>query len=157
MKGGPRRNKPAALRSLHGSKRRPHHRPAVDIKPASTMSMPPGLTRSERQFFRYYLRELVAVRVLTRLDRDALVNFARALAQIAEIRQAQQAPEYGRLTETGRALDAQLRHWMQIARLSGSELGLSPVARARVTPAGGTVDKEDELETFIKTPLHRVK
>ena len=170
VRGGPRTNKPAAVRELQGSRQRPNQRPAVPLVPVTTLKAPPGLTAAERTFWRYYTRRLTAVHVLTAVDRDVLADYCRARAEIADIRQQQQVPEYRRLmlsvTVDGNGiervkavtnpLDAQLRHWLQIARLAGAELGLSPVSRARVAPAGSQTE-DDELETFIKAPLRRVK
>ena len=126
------------------------------IEPVSTVRTPPGLTTVERRIYRRYARELVAARVITALDLDALANFARALAQVLDIRWEQQERGHSRVTATGRALDAQLRHWMQVLRLAGAELGLSPMSRARVAPAGGGPHEEDEFDAYIsKAPIIR--
>jgi len=115
--------------------------------------------------------KLAALRVLTELDRDVLADYCRSRAEIADIRAAQAAPEYLRLmmsvTVDGAGnehfkaqtnpLDAQLRNWLTIARLAGAELGLSPVSRARVSPASQP-DEKDELESYIQAPqIRRVK
>jgi P27 family predicted phage terminase small subunit len=172
MRGGNRSAKPAAIRELQGSRKRPNQRPEVPAAPVTTLAPPPGLSKIERTFWRYYVPKLTALRVLTSLDRDVLADFCRARAEIADIRKAQADPAYRRLmmtvtvdgagTEHVKAatnpLDVQLRNWLTLARLAGAELGLSPVSRARVTPAGPTEEK-DELENYIQAqaPIRRVK
>jgi P27 family predicted phage terminase small subunit len=170
VRGGARRNKPEALRALHGSRTRPRHRGSIPVDPVETLEPPPELTDLEREHWAYYERKLTKTKVLTSLDRDALANYCIANGQIREIRQAQKDPTYRRVlvSETVddagnrqfkvavNPLDAQLRQWMQIARLAGSELGLSPVSRARVAPAG-TTQEQDELDTYINAPLRAVK
>jgi P27 family predicted phage terminase small subunit len=124
----------------------------------TTLAAPETLTGTERAYWDFYMPRLAAVRVLTDVDRHSLANHCIALAQVVEIREAQQSPTYRRLV-SGRTnpLDAQLRAWLQIARLSAAELGLSPVSRARVTPAGPDTQETDDLDAFIATPLRRVQ
>jgi phage terminase small subunit len=157
MRGGPRRNKPEPLRTLHGSRKRPRHRPSVPLLPVGTLDPPAGLTPMELGLWAYYVPLLAGVRVLTDVDRDCLANHVIGLAQVREIRALQQAPSYRRLAaKRTHPLDAQLRAWLQLTRLSAAELGLSPVSRARVASAG-PAQEIDELEAFIKAPLRRVK
>ena len=129
------------------------------------MATPRELSVAERRFWKYYMPKLTKVQVLTEVDRDSLADFCRARAEIADIREQQRAPEYRRVilattAAGGRAfsnpLDAQLRHWMQLARLAAAELGLSPVSRTRVAPAGDGTE-QDDLEDFITAPIRRVK
>ena len=158
MKGGGKNQKPAALRKLHGSRTRPHHRRVVDALPVDALEPPPGLTDDELVFWRYYEPLLAAIKVLTAADRDTLAHHCIGLAQVQAIRTAQRTARYRRVLANSRTnpLDAQLRHWLQLTRLSAAELGLSPVSRARVTAAGPT-QEIDELEAFITTPIRRVK
>lgn len=157
MRGGARNNKPEALRKLHHSRPRPRHRPAVLLEAVTALEPPLGLTAAELTFWRHYVPLLVGVKVLTAVDRDTLASHCIGLAQVQEIRAQQQKPQYRRLVgKRTHALDAQLRAWLTLTRLSASELGLSPVSRARVAPIGPQTE-DDELETFIKTPLHRVR
>jgi phage terminase small subunit len=130
----------------------------VPLSPVGTLAPPAGLTPVELALWAYYVPLLASVRVLTDVDRDTLAHHCIGLAQVQEIRAAQQAPSYRRLqAKRTHPLDAQLRAWLQLTRLSAAELGLSPVSRARVAPAG-PVQEIDALEAFIKTaPLHRVK
>jgi len=161
MKGGPRRNKPEALRARDNSRKRPRHRPAVALDAVTTMKVPQGLTNDEAAYWGYYEPILAGVKVLTAADRDMLRNHCIALAQVADIRTQQQQPDYRRVVLAGtkattNPLDVQLRSWLQLARLSAAELGLSPVSRARVGSAEPN-SEVDELEAFIRTPLRAVK
>lgn len=155
MKGGPRRNKPAALRALHGSKTRPRHGKEPSFAPMS-VEAPSTLTEIERAFWSYYQPILSAGNVLTAGDRDTLRRYCEALAEIDDIRAQQRAPEYRRVmvtvtidsagNEKVRAetnpLDAQLRNWVQIARLCASDLGLTPASRARVATVGNDATQD---------------
>jgi len=158
MRGGARQNKPTAVRKLHGSRSRPRHRRIVDLSPVDGLVPPPGLTDDELVFWRHYEPLLASVKVLTAADRDTLAHHCIGLAQVQAIRTAQRTARYRRVLANSRTnpLDAQLRHWLQLTRLSAAELGLSPVSRARVTAAGPT-QEIDELEAFITTPIRRVK
>jgi phage terminase small subunit len=170
MKGGARRIKPQADRIRDNSRRRPYQRPQVQAEPVETLATPPGLTAAERAYWDYYMPLLASLRVLSSGDRDVLVNHCIGLAQVADIRQQQQSPEYRRLVvsvtvdgagqERVKAmtnpLDVQLRAWLQLTRLSAAELGLSPASRSRAAVAG-PVQETNELEDFIQTPLRRVK
>jgi hypothetical protein len=124
MKGGARRNKPAALRSLHGSRERPRHSHEPSFDPLDP-AVPAGLSESEAKDWAYYARVLGAGRVVTAGDRDTLRCYVRALAEIRDI-ETQRAPDYRR----------ELRHWIQIARLCAADLGLTPASRARVATMG---------------------
>jgi phage terminase small subunit len=129
----------------------------VPLSPVSALEPPQSLTPVEREFWDYYMPKLAGVRVLTDVDRDMLAHHCIGLAQLREIRTAQQSPTYRRLVaKRTNPLDAQLRAWLQLTRLSAAELGLSPVSRARVAPAG-PAQEIDALEAFIKAPLRRVK
>jgi len=159
--GGARSNKPAALRELHGSRKRPRHKPEPKYQPAS-LAVPDGLTEPEAGHWRRYAGLLVRSKVLTEADQSSLIDFCRALAQIDDIRAQQQLPEYRRVVvsiivdsagnekvrgET-HPLDAQLRQWTQIARLLRSDLGLTPASRGRVAPAGDDTPV-DPFEQFL--------
>jgi P27 family predicted phage terminase small subunit len=157
MKGGARHNKPAAIRALHGSKTRPRHAHVPEAPPVAELPPPPGLTPLERQHWEYYAPKLAAIRVLSALDLDALQAFCVAAAQMKEIRAQQQTPGYRRVIKNRtHALDAQLRSWLPLLRMAASELGLSPMSRARVAPAAPK-EEADALDDFITAPIHAVK
>jgi len=149
MRGGPRNNKPAALRALHRSKTRPRHRQVVEGLPVGDLEPPAGLTSVEAGLWAYYMPRLAALKILTDLDRQALTHFCICAAQVQQIRTAQQRPR------APKGLDSSLRQWLTVTRLAGAELGLSPLSRARVAPAGR--QETDDLESFIQAPLRQVK
>lgn len=164
MRGGPRRNKPTAIKMLTGN---PGKRalPKREPRPASGVPAPPEhLTADERELWDYYAPLLAASKVLTVQDREALVQFCEARAQVVEIKRQQADPAYRRVlvsvvvdgagnekpkVETN-PLDAQRRQWTQNARLCGAELGLSPMSRARVATVGGEEREADPLEGLLR-------
>lgn len=162
MRGGPRSNKPAALRAVQGSRKRPHHHTEPRVEPREPVA-PEHLTTTEAALWSYYAPRLAAVKVLSELDRDTLTQFVEARAQIEDIKGLQADPDYRRVivctvidgagNEKPKAetnpLDAQRRAWTQIARLCASELGLSPVSRARTAVPGGD-EERDEFDEFLK-------
>lgn len=174
MRGGARNNKPAALRQAHGSRVRPHHRPS-DVPPGPTepLDAPVGLSPDALAFWAYYSPLLAAVGVLTPRDRDALVDYCEALAELQDIRRQRQDAEYRRVyvsmvqdmdggvkvkAETN-PLDAQYRQWMQVARLLRQSLGLDPVSRER---AGRVGDDGGDTESRLaqiqqQAQIRRVK
>lgn len=171
MRGGDRRTKPEPLRTLHNSRTRARHRPSAPLEAVTALEAPPGLSDAEQTFWAYYMPKLAAVHLLTGVDRDVLADYCRARAEIDDIRQQQGSQPYRRVLYTAiiddkgkrtgvkaasHPLDLQLRNWLQIARLAGAELGLSPVSRARVAPIGLQTE-DDELEKFIQAPLRRVR
>src|SRR5262245_34072349 len=99
MKGGPRQNKTAPIRALHGSQTRDRHQHLTESPPVAEMPPPAGLSPLEADCWRYYASRLAAIRVLSELDKDTLRAFCAAAAAIQEIRQLQQAPGYQRVVK----------------------------------------------------------
>jgi phage terminase small subunit len=158
MKGGSRGSKPPALRQLHGSKTRPRHRYEAIAVPVASLEAPPGQSPLEQELWDYYAPKLLEMRVLAAIDRELLANFCTASAQVREIRLAQQQRGYKRIIgKRSSPLDACLRYWLQLQRLAGAELGLSPASRGRVQPIGPRAEEHDALEEFITAPIHAVK
>lgn len=164
MRGGQGpRTKPAALRVLHGSRMRPYHRTQASGTVAP-VDPPAHMTDEERALWDYYHPLLTASRVMTADDRDTLTQFCEARAQVVAIKTEQADPAYRRVLVSvmidsagnekpkveSNPLDAQRRAWTQIARLCASELGLSPMSRARVAVVGGTEREADPLESLLK-------
>lgn len=165
MRGGPRRNKPVAMKVLAGN---PGKRklPAREPRPrAGVPEAPEHLTAGERALWDYYAPLLAESKVLTQQDRDTLAQFVEARAQVADIKAMQADPEYRRVlvstmvdaagnervrVETN-PLDAQRRAWTDKARLCASELGLSPMSRARVSAVGGEEAEADPLESLMRS------
>jgi hypothetical protein len=78
--GGARRNKPAALRALAGSKVRPHHRERAEptFRVVALGTPPDTLGGVGTAYWAYYGDLLERPRVLTEGDRDALFDFCFA-------------------------------------------------------------------------------
>jgi P27 family predicted phage terminase small subunit len=157
MRSGHRGIKPAALRRLHGSEDRAKHRRVVQAPAVTTLDPPPAFSVLETEFWAYYAPKLLELRILAAVDRELLANFCRTSAQVQEICVAQQRKGYKRIIgKRSSPLDACLRYWLQLQRLAGAELGLSPASRGRVQPIGPK-EEADTLEDFITAPIHAVK
>lgn len=162
MRGIGRRPQPETLRALRGGRTRAHHRPQPTVA-VSVPTRPTHLSLTEATIWDYYAPLLEAARVLTDHDREALVQFCEARAQIEEIKRLQADPDYRRVAISvtidgagnervkaeSNPLDAQRRAWTQIARMCAAELGLSPMSRARVSPVGAS-GEPDEAEAFLQ-------
>ncbi len=165
MRGIGRRPKAAAIRVLHGSRTRPHHRERQEptLRPEVPAS-PRHLTGDEQELWDYYAPLLGASRVMTAQDRETLVQFCEARAQVVEIKRLQADPAYRRVlvsvvvdgagnekpkVETN-PLDVQRRSWTDKARLCAEELVMSPMSRARVSTVGSEPREADTLETMLK-------
>ena len=122
MKGGARRNKPAALRVIEGSRVRPRHKFEPRVLP-QVPEPPEHLNERELALWHYYAKLLGDAKMLTLQDRDCLSQYCEARARIAELAQ---------WSSRDPRVDAQRRAWITVARMCGSELGLSPVSRGRV-------------------------
>lgn len=164
MKGGPRRNQSAAIRALKGSRTRPRHKGQPTVAPGAP-EPPEKMTAAARAVWAYYAPLLAEARILTAHDREVLALFCESCAQVRDIQREQAAPEYRRVmlsitvdgagNERVRAetnpLDVQLRAWTDKVRLLAADLGLSPMARARVQAAPADEDAEaDPLETMLR-------
>lgn len=146
MRGGAHNTKPAALRELHGSRTRPRHASEAQFPPLD--DAPRDLSPRELLDWKYYAQVLTVGRVLTAGDRDALRLYVRALSEIRAI-------------EANTPIDRrELRQWMQIARLTAADLGLTPASRGRVSTRG--VDEDAESSPLAQLlaqgrAIHRVK
>jgi phage terminase small subunit len=142
--GGARRNKPAALRAVSGSRVRPHHRerPEPTFRVVTLGTPPDTLDAVGAAYWAHYGDVLERSRVLTEGDRDALFDFCFAAQRMAELRAAARDGEHVK------GWDMQYRQWQQIARLLRADLGLSPAARPRITGVP-TAAGEDPFDAFL--------
>jgi len=139
----------------------PKREPKVAV---SAPDVPSHLTAGERELWNYYAPLLEASKVLTAQDRETLAQFCEARAQVVEIKAQQASPEYRRMlvstmvdgagnervrVETN-PLDVQRRAWTDKTRLCASELGLSPMSRARVSAVGGDDVEVDPIEALMR-------
>jgi phage terminase small subunit len=166
MKG--RKPKPAALRQLHGSKKRPYHdEPAPlpgDHDPVEHRSIPDpprALVRSERRYWGYFAPLLAGARVLTPADVESLADYCRACVCVDDrSRRLRTAFAKKKLdTSLVRLLDSQLRGWVEKKTRLASELGLTAIARTRINwtgypqrpkPTREDVPREAPKSTFAK-------
>src|SRR4051812_5171404 len=72
-------------RDLRGSRTRAHHR-AVIAPMSLGCEPPPGLSKQELAFWRYYAPALFAERRLTGKTRDTLAKYCTSLATVADLR-----------------------------------------------------------------------
>jgi len=141
MKG--RKPKPAALRQLHRSKKRPYHGdedPAAlptdrdQVAPRSSPDPPRMLVASERRYWGYFAPLLTGARVLTPADTESLADYCRACAAIDERGRRLRAALGKRTFDQSlvRLLDSQMRGWIEKKTRLASELGLTAIGRARL-------------------------
>lgn len=154
LRGGDRRSKSAAQRQVDGSRTRPRHDKrkefALVALPLEDYHEPPealGLSDDEIKIWRTFAPDLAGA--FTHADLQTFANFCIAIGQVRDIRTQQGNDDYTRtvVDENGtiraHPLDAQLRQWLQTARLTAAELGLSPASRTRISAAAGD-DEPDE-------------
>jgi phage terminase small subunit len=141
MKG--RKPKPAAVRALHGSRTRPHHRddPTIlDAAAAETVAIaaPRGLTPAERVYWCQFATLLATARVLTPADVETLADYCRACVAIDEVGQRRRTALHKKTLDQPlvRLLDASMRGWIERKTKLAGELGLTAIARTRVAWSG---------------------
>lgn len=127
----------AAARELHGSRTRAHHRTKGDAGAAmSTCAPPPGLSRSEAAYWRYYAPQLAAEGRLTMKARDVLAKYCTALAIVASLRK--QIESRKRDDVANRSSNRkELRQWLLASRLYENDLLLNPSSSIRAPKPGG--------------------
>ena len=141
-----RKPKPAAVRSLHGSRTRPHHHDEPTIPDERTTSdeaprvprPPRGLVRSERAFWARFAPLLAGARILTPADVETLADYCRACAAVEDRSRRLRAVFRKRLLDTRMVslLDSQIRGWVERKTKLAGELGLTAISRTRVAWSG---------------------
>lgn len=147
--GGPnsgRPLKPAALRTLHGSRTRPHHHEEPVIPEASEIASegahipapPSGLIKTERVYWEQFAPLLAGAKVLTPADVQTLADYCRACVAVDErgkrLRTAYRKRELDK--QLVRLLDGSMRGWVERKTKLAGELGLTAVSRTRVAWSG---------------------
>ena len=146
-----RKQKPAAIRALHGSRTRPHHAdeptiPADDapITASGVPEAPHGLTKGERRYWGQFAPLLAGAKILTPADVETLADYCRACVAVDERGRRLRTAYRKRVLDQPlvRLLDASLRGWVQRKTALAGELGLTAIARTRVawTGHGAVVD-----------------
>jgi hypothetical protein len=142
-----RPQKPAALRTLHGSRHRPRHgeEPQIPTEPVDderdepkVIAAPAGLTVPERRYWGYFAPLLASARVLTPADVQTLKDYVLACVQVDEqskrLRRAWNAKRFDQ--GLVRMLDASLRGWIERKTKLAGELALTAISRTRVAWTG---------------------
>jgi P27 family predicted phage terminase small subunit len=155
MRGGPRRNKPAALRVLEGN---PGHRPINTAEPtpppAANLDPPAWLDREAKRCWREVAPVLSDMGVLSAADRNALVLYCQAWSRYRAAVRAMASPPFGDDVEP-KTLAEYLTGWAvrvekaeASVRLLGADFGMNPVARSRLSVAK-PAEKVDEMEDLL--------
>ncbi len=136
-----RKPKPTALKELAGN---PGKRPLNRYEPQPRVKLPPcpaHLTKSARAEWRRMGKELLALGVLTTVDRAALAAYCVAYARWAEAEK--QVEKLGTIVKTANGnliqnpyLAVANRAMEQMTRLA-SEFGMTPSSRSRVQVQAG--------------------
>lgn len=137
-----RKPKPAAIRALHRSKRRPSHRAEPKIPTTAEPIAPAPLASAERAYWDQFAPLLAGARILTAADVETLADYCRACVAVEERsrrlrialqprrdKDGEEIPFDARLVKL---LDAQLRGWLATKTKLAGELGLTAIARTRV-------------------------
>jgi P27 family predicted phage terminase small subunit len=153
-----RRPKPTALKVITGNPGKRALNPDEPMPEPCKVNMPNGLSDDAKKMWRDIVPHLEVLRVLTALDRPALVRMCECYA---EIQAAQEEIRNGGLivetvTTDGKVLS---RANPAVAMLSDAdrrfkaylvEFGLTPAARSKVKVAGdGDKPKEDPVRNYF--------
>lgn len=143
MKG--RKPKPAAVRALHGSRTRAHHRDRLpttedpEPSPAPVVIAPPRrLVKAERVYWHIFAPLLTGARVLTPADVETLADYCRACAAVDERGRRLRIAFRRKVLDNHLVsmLDAQMRGWVDRKTKLAGELGLTAISRTRVAWSG---------------------
>lgn len=148
-----RKPTPAALKLVCGNPGRRQVDPGMKVAAAGAPKPPTCLDAEALVEWRRVTPMLTASGVLTPADRAILAAYCQAWSCWAEAES--KLNEFGRMVASPRGLPVP-SPWLQVAGVAlqqfvkaASELGLTPVARARVK-AGAEKPAEDPAERFFK-------
>jgi P27 family predicted phage terminase small subunit len=147
---------PTSVKVLRGN---PGKRPLSDgePRPEATLPAPPShLSAEAKREWQRLGRQLVAMGLMTKIDRAALAMYCQAWARWLEAEKALKA--YGVMVKSPNGFPMQSPYLavankaMEQIRAMLTEFGMSPSSRTRVhvTPQ---VDEEDEMERFVRKRL----
>jgi P27 family predicted phage terminase small subunit len=157
-----RRRQPAAAHRLAGTYRRDRHGAARPAPPAKVPGMPAWLSREAKAEWRRVSTELLALGLLTVIDRAALAAYCQAFAELMEA--TRMLEREGRIVDqdvmnkdgvvTGSvkklhpAVRLQRDAFARVKAYLG-EFGLTPSSRARL-PAAEKPKAADPFEDFLR-------
>ena len=151
---------PTPLKVLRGTARRHRLNRAEPKPPPGAPAMPAALPADARVTWRWLLRLLRPMRVVTKSDAATLLLAAVRLQDFLTLRRVVDAEgsTYTTTTVSGSVFhrtrpEVQLAAaaWRDVSRLLG-EFGLSPSTRSRVASAMRPAEPQDELEGFLAAP-----
>lgn len=147
-----RRPKPTALRELEGNR---GHRPLnrSEPKPSGVPKCPPHLDKVAKQEWRRISSELVALGLLTSVDRAALAGYCAAWSRWVDADSNVQ--KFGAVIKSPKSGFPIANPYVGIANTASDtmrkflvEFGMTPASRSRIQVA--PVVTEDPFETFMK-------
>jgi P27 family predicted phage terminase small subunit len=140
--------KPALLKKLEGNRaQRGRYRIKEDPPGLGQPSVPVTLTPEERKLHAHVLRSLPPG-LLTRADDGILERYASAWADFRDLKAKIQKTGWLVQSPNGpirNPLCVLLNHARKEMHLTGSDIGLSPAARARLTNVENVIDDPMEL------------
>lgn len=148
MPGG-RPPKPSKLKELAGN---PGKRALNKAEPKPTVKRPPcpkHLQGEARREWNRITKQLLAMGVLTEVDRAALAAYCQCWARWVEAEDAMREPGFRMITTTDNGYPV-VSPWLNVANAAMkqmlrflTEFGMTPSSRSRVT-----VEKEQEADPF---------
>ena len=149
---------PTRVKLLRGTLRKHRVNPAEPTPTPGAPSMPPTLPEPARPAWRWLVRLLTSMRIITKADGPVLLLATCRLTDYLELSRdlATNGRTYETVTPTGSTMRRQrpevaLRDgaWRDAMAALG-QLGLTPSARSRVSKVSNSPDTpEGELETFL--------
>lgn len=140
-----RRRKSRALRDLHNSVERPHHRDRPEPAYAVEVPDPPAsLAPGARKEWDRISVELNAKRVIARVDLAVLASYCTTFDRLDQIRVAMGKKSLRVGSSKWLRLERSERQQTMTLRSLAIELGVTPASRARVSPLpplGGEADQ----------------
>jgi P27 family predicted phage terminase small subunit len=149
---------PTQVKLLRGTLRQHRVHPAEPTPSPGAPSIPPTLPESARPAWRWLVRLLLSMRIITKADGPVLLLAACRLTDYQEL--SRDLATHGRTYETVNRIGSTMRHprpevllrdgaWRD-AMAALVQLGLTPSARSRVSKVANSPDTpEGELESFL--------
>jgi len=148
---------PTKLKILRGTLRKHRQNLAEPTPPTGAPAMPSTLPEKARPAWRWLVRLLVRMRVITKADGPVLLLAALRLTDYLELRS--DVDTNGRtFTTTTTTGSKMVRQRPEVALMTAAwrdamqalgQLGLTPAMRSRVSAVPMTGEPEDELEGFL--------
>jgi P27 family predicted phage terminase small subunit len=147
---------PTKLKALRGTLRRHRVNRAEPTPPSGAPPMPRTLPAGARPAWRWLVRLLVRMRVVTKADGPVLVLAACRLSDYFELRA--NVDTHGRTFATQTTGSTMVRQRPEVTLMTAAwrdamqalgQLGLTPAMRSRVSSVTPSSEPDDELEGFL--------